>query len=109
DHSYQDKHRRAGDEDELQGPQADVGDGEDAVVAHVVAARLGSVADKVFALITPHSLGRHHEHHHPEDEHHREPDPTEDGGVFVDPAEERLKCRPVHDCCLRGRGEDGGG
>ena len=31
---------RAGDEDQLQGPQTDVGDGEDAVIAHVGTARL---------------------------------------------------------------------
>lgn len=80
--------RRAGDEDELQCPQADVGDGEDVVVAHVVAARLERVADKVLALIAPHSLGRHHEHHYAEDEDHRQPDAAEHGGVLVDPTEE---------------------
>ena len=81
--------------------------GEDVVIAHVVAAWLGSVADKVFALISPHPLSCDHEHHHPEDEDHREPDPTEDGGIFVDSAEERLQSRPVHDCCLAGGGRDG--
>lgn len=82
--------RWAGDEDELQGPQANVGDGEDAVVAHVVAAWLSRVADEVLALITPHPLGRHHEHHHPEDKDHGQPDPSKDSGVFVDTTEEGL-------------------
>lgn len=100
--------RRAGDEDELQGPQTDVRDGEDVVVAHVDAARLGRVADKVLALIAPHSLGRHHENHHPEDEDHGEPDTAEHSGVLVNPAEECLQCRPIHDCWRRGRGGDGG-
>lgn len=54
--------RRTGDEDELQGPQADVGDGEDVVVAHVSAAWLGRVADKVLDFVAPHWLGRDHEH-----------------------------------------------
>ena len=94
--------RRASDKDKLQGPQADVWDGEDEVIAHVVAARLGRVAHKVLVLIAPHSLGRYHEHHHPEDKDHGEPDAAEHSGVFVDPAEERLQCRPVHGCCLRG-------
>uniref|UniRef100_A0A667X084 Uncharacterized protein n=1 Tax=Myripristis murdjan TaxID=586833 RepID=A0A667X084_9TELE len=101
--------RRAGDEDELQGPQADVGDGEDVVVADVVAAGLGRVAHKVLALVPPHPLGRNHEHHHPENEDHGEPDAAEYGGVFVDPAEQGLQCRPVHGCCLRGGGGDRGG
>uniref|UniRef100_A0A3Q0QXC4 Uncharacterized protein n=1 Tax=Amphilophus citrinellus TaxID=61819 RepID=A0A3Q0QXC4_AMPCI len=87
-HSYQ---RWAGDEDELQGPQADVGDGEDMVVAHTRATRLGSVAYKIFVLITPHPL---------------KPDPTECCGVFVDPTNERLQITPVHDCCLRGGKRD---
>jgi len=100
-HHYQ---RRTGDEDELQGPQADVGDGEDVVVAHVDAARLDRVTHKVLVLVAPHPLRRHHEHHHPEDEDYREPHAAEPGGVLVDPTDEGLQSRPVHDGCLRGRG-----
>uniref|UniRef100_A0A669CUL7 Uncharacterized protein n=1 Tax=Oreochromis niloticus TaxID=8128 RepID=A0A669CUL7_ORENI len=68
---------------ELQGPQADVGDGEEVVVAHVGAARLKSVAYKIFALVTPHPLSQ--------------PNPTEHRGVFVDPTEESLQRTPSHD------------
>lgn len=91
--------RRASDENELQGPQADVRDGEDAVVAHVGAARLGRVADKVLAVVAPHPLSRNHKHHHAENEDHGQPDASEHGGVLVDPAEQGLQCRPVHACC----------
>uniref|UniRef100_A0A671W875 Uncharacterized protein n=1 Tax=Sparus aurata TaxID=8175 RepID=A0A671W875_SPAAU len=87
---------RAGDEDELQGPQADVGDGEEVVVADVGAAGLLGVAVKVFLLVAPHSLRRHHVHHHSEDKHHRQPYPAERCGVFVHPTEEGLEGLPVH-------------
>lgn len=103
-----DHERRARDEDELQGPQTDVGDGEDVVKAHVVAARLECVADKVFGVFSPHALSCHHEHHHPEDKNHGEPDLSERGGILVDSAEEPLQSSPVHDCCLGGRGAEGG-
>ena len=59
---------RACDEDELKGPQADVGDREEVVVADVFAAGLPGVAVKVGLVVAPHTLCRHHEHHHPEDE-----------------------------------------
>lgn len=104
-HNHQ---RRTGDEDELQRPQADVGDGEDVVIAHVAAARLGRVADKVFVVVPPHSLGCHHKHHYPEDENHGQPDTAKHSGVLVNPTEECLQCRPVHRCCLRVGGGDGG-
>uniref|UniRef100_A0A8C5ET25 Uncharacterized protein n=1 Tax=Gouania willdenowi TaxID=441366 RepID=A0A8C5ET25_GOUWI len=65
------------DEDELKCPQADVGNWEDLVIAHIGATRLGGVADKVFAFVAPHPLGRHHEHHHAKDEDHGEPDSSE--------------------------------
>lgn len=45
---------------------------------------LPGVAHKVFALVTPDPLRRHHEHHHAEHEHHGQPDSPEGRGVFVD-------------------------
>ncbi|PWA15420.1 hypothetical protein CCH79_00008403 [Gambusia affinis] len=69
-----DHERWAGDEDELQGPQADVGDGEDMVIADVGAAWLLSVAVEVFGFVAPHPLNCYHKHQDPEDEHHRKPD-----------------------------------
>uniref|UniRef100_A0A8C6TJK0 Uncharacterized protein n=1 Tax=Neogobius melanostomus TaxID=47308 RepID=A0A8C6TJK0_9GOBI len=86
----------AGDEDELQSPQADVGDGEDVVVAHVGASGLSCVALKVFAFIPPNLLSRHHEHHNPKDKDHGEPHASEYSGVLVDPTDEGFQCRPVH-------------
>uniref|UniRef100_A0A8C4ZU82 Uncharacterized protein n=1 Tax=Gadus morhua TaxID=8049 RepID=A0A8C4ZU82_GADMO len=88
--------RGAGDEDELQGPQAHVGHGEEVVVAHVVAARLRRVALEVLLLVAPHLLGGHHEHHDAEEEDDGEPHAAKRRGVFVDPAEEALKECPVH-------------
>lgn len=89
--------RRASDEDELKRPQPDVGDGEEVVVADVVAARLSRVAFEVFLLVAPHLLGRHHEHHDPEEEDNGEPHSAKGGGVLVHPAEEALEECPVHD------------
>lgn len=86
----------AGDEDELQSPQADVGDGKDAVVAHVGAAGLKCVAHKVFAVVAPNALCGHDKHQHPEHKHHGEPNTTEGRGVLAHPAEEDLQSCPVH-------------
>ncbi|CAG5866298.1 unnamed protein product, partial [Menidia menidia] len=95
-HVHDHHERRAGDEDELQGPQADVGDGEEVVVADVGAAGLLGVAVEVLLLVAPHPLRRHHVHHHPEHEHHRQPYAPKRRGVLVHPAEEGLKGLPVH-------------
>lgn len=61
---------RAADEDQLQSPKADVGDGEEVVIANVGTAGLLGVAIKVLLLVAPYSLGCHHVHHHPEHKHH---------------------------------------
>uniref|UniRef100_A0A8C4DAV7 Uncharacterized protein n=1 Tax=Dicentrarchus labrax TaxID=13489 RepID=A0A8C4DAV7_DICLA len=95
-HVHDHHERRARDKDELQSPQADVGDGKEVVVADVGAAGLLGVAVKVLLLVAPHSLCRHHVHHNPEDKHHRQPYPPKRRGVFVHPTEEGLEGLPVH-------------
>uniref|UniRef100_A0A8C3C4P3 Uncharacterized protein n=1 Tax=Cairina moschata TaxID=8855 RepID=A0A8C3C4P3_CAIMO len=93
---HDDQQRGTSDEDELQSPQADVGDGEEVVVADVGAAGLPRVAVEVLLLVPPDTLGRHHIDQHTEDEDHGEPDAAEGCGVLVDPAEERLQRFPIH-------------
>lgn len=88
--------RGAGDEDELQGPQAHMGDGEEVVVADIVAPGLSRVAFEVFLFIAPDLLRRHHKHHDPEEENDREPHSAEGSGVLVHPTEEALEECPVH-------------
>lgn len=89
--------RGAGDEDELQGPQPDVGDREEVVIADIVAPGLSSVALEVFLFIAPYLFCCHHKHHDPEEENNREPHSAEGCGVLVHPTEEALEECPVHD------------
>ena len=95
-HMHHHHEGRAGDEDELQGPQADVGDGEVVVVTDVSTAGLLGVAVKVLLLIAPHAFCRHHVHHYPEHKHHREPDTTKCRGVLIHPTQEGLEGLPIH-------------
>ncbi|KAG7245222.1 hypothetical protein INR49_023788 [Caranx melampygus] len=69
-HMQNDHERRAGDENELQSPKADVGDREEVIVADVFATRLAGIAVKVYLVVTPDTLGCHHEDQHPEDKDH---------------------------------------
>lgn len=74
-----------------------MGDGEEVVIADIVASGLSCVAFEVFLFITPDLLGGHHKHHDPEEEHNRKPNSAESCGVLVDPTEEALEECPVHD------------
>ena len=84
-HVKNDHERWAGDEDELEGPETSVRDGEEVVVTDVGAAWLAGVAVKVFLVVAPHPLRCHHEHHDPKDEDDGQPDTTEARGVLVYP------------------------
>ena len=48
---------------------------------------LQGVTGEVCLLVSPHALGRHDQHHHPEDEEHRQPHLPQAGGIAVDPAQ----------------------
>uniref|UniRef100_A0A8B9IBY0 Uncharacterized protein n=1 Tax=Anser brachyrhynchus TaxID=132585 RepID=A0A8B9IBY0_9AVES len=93
---HDDQQGGTGHQDELQGPQADVRDGEEVVEADVGAARLPRVAVEVLVVVAPDALGRHHVDQQAEDEDEGEPDAAEGRGVLVDPAEEPLEYPPVH-------------
>lgn len=86
----------AGDEDQLERPQANVGDGEEVVVADVGAAWLTGVALKVSLVVAPDPLGGHDEDQHAEDKDHRQPDASEASGILVDSAEKTFKKLPIH-------------
>uniref|UniRef100_A0A3B5QD25 Uncharacterized protein n=1 Tax=Xiphophorus maculatus TaxID=8083 RepID=A0A3B5QD25_XIPMA len=87
---------RGGNQNELEGPQADVGDGEEVVIADTVAARLLGVASEAGLLVPPHGLSRNHQDQDAEDEQDREPDAADPSGVSVNAANDSIKRCPVH-------------
>lgn len=87
---------RGGHQDELQRPQADVGDGEEVVIADAVAAGLLSVAGEARLLVPPNALGSDHQHQDAENKEDREPDATDASGVSVYTADDSIKRCPVH-------------
>uniref|UniRef100_A0A3B3SWC6 Uncharacterized protein n=1 Tax=Paramormyrops kingsleyae TaxID=1676925 RepID=A0A3B3SWC6_9TELE len=83
-------------QDELQGPQPDVGDGEEVVIADAVAARLLSVAGEAGLLISPGALCRHDQHQEAEEEEDGEPNAANTCGVPIYTAYNGIKGRPIH-------------
>lgn len=96
-HMHHHQERGAGDKNELQSPQADMGNREEMVKADIVAARLCCVACKVLLLISPHLLGCHNKDHHPKEKDDGQPHTPESCGILVDSTEKALEECPVHD------------
>lgn len=95
-HVHGDQQGRGGHQDELQRPQADVGNGEEVVIADAVAAWLLGVAGEARLLVPPHALGGDHQNQDAENKEDREPDATDTGGVSVYTADDSIKRCPVH-------------
>uniref|UniRef100_A0A803TU74 Uncharacterized protein n=1 Tax=Anolis carolinensis TaxID=28377 RepID=A0A803TU74_ANOCA len=92
----------------LQGPEADVGDGEVVVIADVLATGLLRVAGEGGLLVTPDALGRHHQHHDAEDEDHGKPDAPDGRGMAVHSDHDSVEALPLHGASgleRKGRGE----
>lgn len=95
-HVEHDHEGGAGDKNELQGPESDVGDGEVVVVADVGASGLACITVEVSLVVAPDSLRSHHKDQDTEDEHHGQPYAPEGCGVLVDSTEETFKKLPIH-------------
>lgn len=91
--------RRRGHEDDLQDPEADVRDGEDLVVADVLATGLLGVADKIRLLISPDTFGTCSQNHDPEQEEDAHPDLPNHSGVGLDFFQQCGQKTPVSHLC----------
>uniref|UniRef100_A0A3P8YTB0 Uncharacterized protein n=1 Tax=Esox lucius TaxID=8010 RepID=A0A3P8YTB0_ESOLU len=93
-HGHQES--RGGHQDELQGPESNVRDGEELVVADGVATGLLGVTGEAGLLVAPDRLGRHNEDHDTKDEDDGEPDAANASGMPVYTADHGVKGPPVH-------------
>uniref|UniRef100_A0A3Q1I3I2 Uncharacterized protein n=1 Tax=Acanthochromis polyacanthus TaxID=80966 RepID=A0A3Q1I3I2_9TELE len=82
-HVHGDQQGRSGDQDELESPEADVGDGEEVVVADAVAARLLGIAGEAGLFVAPNALSCNHQDQDAKNEQDREPDAADASGVSV--------------------------
>uniref|UniRef100_A0A8C5S5F8 Uncharacterized protein n=1 Tax=Laticauda laticaudata TaxID=8630 RepID=A0A8C5S5F8_LATLA len=71
---HDDKQRWAGDKNQLQGPETDMGDGEKMIITNIGATRLPVIAVKILLLISPHPLSSYHINKDTKNKDHREPD-----------------------------------
>uniref|UniRef100_A0A8B9DHG1 Uncharacterized protein n=1 Tax=Anser cygnoides TaxID=8845 RepID=A0A8B9DHG1_ANSCY len=94
------------DEEELEHPVADVGDGEGFVVADVGAAGLLGVTHEIRLLVPPHGLAGQAQDEDAEDEEHGEPDLPDHRRVLLDLVQQFLQEPPVTHLLGTGRGED---
>ncbi|TNN67546.1 hypothetical protein EYF80_022219 [Liparis tanakae] len=85
-----------GDHDDLEDPEADVREGGEGIVAHVVAARLLGVAGELGLLVRVDGLASDRREHDAEDDEHRQPHFPHEGGVVVDLFQETSEKAPAH-------------
>uniref|UniRef100_A0A8V0XZY3 Uncharacterized protein n=1 Tax=Gallus gallus TaxID=9031 RepID=A0A8V0XZY3_CHICK len=87
---------RGRNEDQLQGPESDVRDGEKVIIANISTPRLKRIADKILLFISPDSLRSHNQDHDTEDEQDCEPYLPNAGGVFIYTSQNSLQSSPIH-------------
>ena len=92
--------RGRGHEDDLQHPEADVGDGESDVVAHVLTTGLLGVTGEARQLVAPHFLCRRAEDQDAEDEEDGEPHFPHHGGVLLGLFQKLCQQVPVPHGCV---------
>uniref|UniRef100_A0A4W3JFC4 Uncharacterized protein n=1 Tax=Callorhinchus milii TaxID=7868 RepID=A0A4W3JFC4_CALMI len=97
---HADEERRSRHGQELEDPQPDLGDGEEAVIAHVPATGLLRVANKVTLLVSPHALGRHYQDQETEEKDDRKPHFPQGRRILVHPAQQGMEEIPIH-CYLK--------
>lgn len=90
---------RCGDQNDLEDPEAQVGDGSERVVADVVAAGLQGVAGELGLFVAVHGIAHQGHQHDAEDEQHRQPNLANNRGMVLDFCEETTKDGPVPHFC----------